>query len=234
MAIGYGSSIVRDGLILHLDAANPKCFTDGEVTCNNLITGGLVTGANGNPGSGAHTPNNANFPSYNSESGGVFDFAGGRGMNIEENLGNHNKFSIEIWYYRNSGATQYITDGRNNGGQWFLSNYSGANINYTNAATYNFDTGYNTSNPDFINRWQHMVITSDSTGSRLYIDGTQRTLVASSSVDEDLGVNFRIGTRYTTSSPWTGKMGPIKVYDRVLGANDVIQNFQAVKGRFGL
>jgi hypothetical protein len=235
MGIAYNTSIVRDGLVLHLDPANIKCFSGGQTTCANIITGGLITGAAGSPGSAGHTPNPNNFPAYNSINGGVFDFAGGKGMNVEEDLGAHSQFSIEIWYYKNGSATtQYFTDARNNGGQWFLSNYSNYNINYQGAAYYNFDTTYNVSNTDFINRWQHMIFTSDISGSNLYIDGTQRALVADNSVTENLGVNFRIGTRYTTSSQWTGYMGPIRIYNRTLSIAEVKQNFQAHRGRYGI
>jgi len=139
-----------------------------------------------------------------------------------------------MWYYKSPAGTQYFADGRNNGGQWFLSNYTSDNINYTDIATYNFDTTYTQNNPDFVSRWQHMVFTSDASGSKLYIDGTERTMVLSGSVNETLGVNFRIGTRYTTDSQWTGYMGPINIYNRVLSSSEAYKNFVATRGRFGL
>lgn len=234
MATHYSPKLVTSGLIFSIDAGNPKCFGSGQTSCVNLITGGLVTGASGTPGTGTHTPNPSNFPAYNSIKGGIFDFTGGRGMNVEENLGMHTSLTIDMWYYKSPAGVQYFTDGRNNSGQWFLSNYTNDNINYTDQATYNFDTTYTQNNPDFVSRWQHMVFTSDSTGSKLYIDGTQRTMVLSGSIDEDLGKNFRIGTRYTTSSQWTGYMGPINIYNRVLSAGEAYDNFRAHKLRFGI
>ena len=79
-----------------------------------------------------------------------------------------------------------------------------------------------------------MIVTSDSGGSQIFIDGTKRTAVASSSVDEDLGVNFRIGTRFTTRATWKGYMGPIHIYNRVLSDEEAAQNFNAFKGRFAI
>lgn len=79
-----------------------------------------------------------------------------------------------------------------------------------------------------------MIFTSDGTGSKLYIDGTERTLVLSGSVTENLGVNYRIGTRYTTSSEWTGYMGPIKIYNRVITAAEAWTNFLAIRERYGI
>ena len=101
---------------------------------------------------------------------------------------------------------------------------------------YAFDTTYNTSNPDFINRWQHLCVTSDNVnGARLYIDGTERTNISpNNNLFEDVRTNFRIGTRYTTSTEWTGYMGPIKIDSRVLTEREVRKNFLAHRARFGV
>ena len=45
-------------------------------------------------------------------------------------------------------------------------------------------------------------------------------------------VDYRIGTRYTTSSQFSGKMGPIYFYNKVLSAAEVLQNFNAQQSRF--
>ena len=87
MGFHNGANIVNDEIVFLLDAGHPKCFTSGETTATCLFSGSSVTGASGSPGSGAHTPNTANFPAYSSINGGVFNFAGGRGMNIEGDLG---------------------------------------------------------------------------------------------------------------------------------------------------
>lgn len=234
MSLGHGPKIVTDGLIFSIDAGNPKCFTSGNTACVNMVTQGAVTGANGHPGSNAHTPDTNFFPAYNSEAGGVFDFDGGKGMNVDEDLGSHSAFSLEMWFYKNTSALEYFADARNNGGQWFLSNYTSDNINYTDALTYNFNTSYNASNTDFLNQWIHMIVTSDSSGSKLYLNGAEVTPLLSNSLDEDLGVNFRIGTRYTDSSPWHGKMGPIRIYNKVLTSAEVLSNFASTRGRFSI
>jgi len=230
--VTYGPNNVTSGLILFLDPANSECFNGGD-TCINLITGGLVTGALGTPGAGAHTPDPANFPALLSSYGGVFDFVGGKGMNCDENLGLRTETTLCMWIYKKPGTTEYITDARNNGGQWFLSNYSSYNITYTNALFYNYGGVYDASNPDFINKWTFMVITSNSSSSNLYLDG-ELVVSGAASIDEDFGRNFRIGTRYTTSGQWTGYMGPIYAYDRLLNSSEVLQNFNAQKSRFGV
>lgn len=117
MSVFSGPNVAMDGLILHLDPANPDCFGTGETSATNLVSGGAVTGASGQPNAGAHTADTANFPAYNSINGGIFDFAGGKGMNCDEDLGTHTTITFDIWYYKNGSGQHYITDGRNDGGQ---------------------------------------------------------------------------------------------------------------------
>lgn len=234
MGFSRGPSLVRDGMIFALDAGSSRCFTSGNTTATDLIQGFNCSGASGSPGSGTHTPNTANFPTYSDLNGGVFNFAGGKGINIDENLGSYTASSICVWFYKTSSDTEYFFDGRNNGGQWFLSNYTSDNINWTETLTYNFSGTYNAADSAFINQWHHMVATSDAAGSKLYIDGTEVTAINSTSADEDFGKNYRIGTRYTTSSPWTGYMGPIYFYNRAITASEVAQNFNAQRSRFGI
>ena len=234
MAGSTGPDIITNGLILALDAGNSKCFTSGNTTCNNIITGGLVTGAAGEPGAGTHTPDTSNFPTYNSTKGGVFDFVGpGKGMNFEEDLGFTTTRTLIMWFYKNSSGTQYFSDARNNGGQWFLSNYGNYNINYTGALRYNFGGSYNASNSDFINKWHCMVVTSDNTESRLYLGGIEvDSYVSQTSIDEDFGKNFRIGCRYTGGTNWTGYFGPILAYNRVLTDLEILNYYNQTKSRF--
>jgi len=95
MALQHSPRIVTDGLIFMIDAANPKCMQAGDTTCTDLIGAKTCTGASGTPAAGAHTPNPAYFPEYNDlYGGGVFDCAGGRGMNVEESLGSHTEVSV--------------------------------------------------------------------------------------------------------------------------------------------
>ena len=234
MGFHRGPNIVRDGLIFAIDAGSPKCFSSGDTTATCLVSGFNCSGANGNPGSGAHTPNTSNFPVYNSINGGVFDFNGGKGINIDGNLGSTTSSTISMWFYKNSSDNQYFFDGRNNGGTWFLSNYTSDNINWNEQLTYNFSGTYNESDPAFLNQWIHMVATSDSTNSKLFLNGTEVATLNSTSADEDFGINYRIGTRYTTSGEWTGYMGPIYFYNKKFTATEAAQNYNAQKSRFGL
>ncbi len=234
MGIYRGPNIVTNGLIFALDAGNPKCFSSGDTTATCLISGFNCSGANGTPGTGTHTPNTSNFPAFSTDNGGIFNFSGGKGINIDGDLGSATASSICMWFYKISSGGQYFTDGRNDGGTWFLSNYSSYNINWSNNLRYNFSSTYNASDSAFLNQWHHMIVTSDSSGSKLYLNGYEVSTSTSTSTDEDFGINYRIGTRYTTSSEWTGFFGPIYFYNRAITASEVLQNYNSQAERFGV
>ena len=99
--------------------------------------------------------------------------------------------------------------------------------------SYDFSGTYDASDSAFLNQWIHMVATSNSSESKLYLNGQLVTGGNRASTDEDFGKNFRIGTRYTTSAEWTGYMGPIYLYDRALSAQEALEVFNAHKIRFG-
>lgn len=242
MAQRYGGKIANDGLIFLLDPANPKCFGSGETTATDLVGGKTCSGANGSPGAGTPTPDTSRMPAYNSTNGGAFYFAGSDGINVEGDLGSHSAVSYSLWFKALDAGTRYFFDARNDGGVWFLRNYQSINIAWNNNLKYNFDATFNGSTSAFVNTWMYMVATSNSSGTLLYLNGTEITqstefrnvYVANNSTDEDLGANLRIGCRYTTSSFWYGYMAHIGIYNKVLSAGEVFQNYNALKSRFGL
>lgn len=236
MGFNNGVNIVTDSMVFCLDAGNSKCFSDGDTTATCLVSGSLVTGASGTPGTGTHTPNTANFPAYSSIKGGVFNFSGGRGMNIEDDLGAHSAASWCLWFNKNNGSTHYFFDCRNGGGSWQLSNYQTRNINWESDIEYihggTLTENYVAQPSIFGDVWNYLVVTSDSSGGKMYLNGEEVSLTQSSSATETFGKNMRIGTRYTTSSQWSGHMGCIQLYSKALSAAEVLQNYNAQKGRF--
>ena len=137
-----------------------------------------------------------------------------------------------MWFFKTSTNTDYFFDFRNDGGSWWLANYTSYNINIHNKLQYNFGGG-SYSQGDFpTNVWVHLMITSNSSGTKIYLNGRERAAAYSASADEDFGINARIGTRYTYGSHWDGKMGPIYLYNKVLTAAEVKQNFLAHVGRY--
>jgi hypothetical protein len=218
--------IVTDGLVLNLD---------GGFTPSYPITGTTWYDLSG-------YENNAtmyNGLSYNS--GGWMDFDGTN----DYCLINYNSTSmsswntgqtISIWMYHN------IPSGRRNpwdqayGGYGTWTHEQGGSINY-----YYGNAGRNSGPYTALgsasvtkNVWNHMCVTRSTSTINWYKNG-----VVSSTQNNPYGTlantttNIRIGLGYT-GVYWQGRMAIIQAYNRPLTASEILQNYNAQKGRFGL
>ena len=88
MSLGHGASIVRNGLVLYLDAANPKSYPGSGTTWKDLS-------GNGNNGT------LVNGPTFNSANGGSIVFDGTNDYVITTNLLNpttNPNESVFVWF----------------------------------------------------------------------------------------------------------------------------------------
>ncbi len=131
-------------------------------------------------------------------------------VNIPSDLGDPYEMTIEFWFYVSAGdktRTQYLMDGRNGGNWWFLQSY-----NPSGAGNLNFYNKVKVNPSDWTaGKWNHLILTTDSTASKIYINGELKA--TGSGLDPDIGTNMRIGTRYTNSYYFRGKMDEIRIYD---------------------
>jgi hypothetical protein len=103
-------------------------------------------------------------------------------------------------------------------------------------------TGY--SNTDLTGRWMHIAYTGDGTTARLYIDAVQIKTGAFSSITRTRNGttnDIAIGSRNVNTSGNIGSapvlnslIATISAYGRGLSADELKQNYNAMKGRFGL
>jgi len=83
-------------------------------------------------------------------------------------------------------------------------------------------------------RWYHICFTGDGTTLRLYVDGVQRGGNASVSSRTVEVYNGNIGPRLGRRAYMDGKMASVRLYTRGLTESEVLQNYNATKGRYGL
>jgi hypothetical protein len=86
-----------------------------------------------------------------------------------------------------------------------------------------------------INTWSHCLVTGDSSGLKAYVNGI---LVASNSSaftpsSPTVG-DMYIGCYSPSSESFNGKISSTKIYNRALSAAEVKQNFNALRGRYGI
>jgi hypothetical protein len=85
------------------------------------------------------------------------------------------------------------------------------------------------------NTWYNITVTGDSGGGKIYLNGT---LVASAAdvyyPSAATSGNFYIGSAAGSSEFFSGSISNVKVYNRALSAMEIKQNFNAIRGRFGI
>jgi hypothetical protein len=236
-----GPNIVVDGLVLALDAANTKSYISGSTTWNDLSRGG----------------NNStliNSPTFNTGSGGSIVFDGVDdyvNSNYAPVINLGDSYSQSVWF-RTTNAT--VGDGGSNRLIEARDNKTGnplitSIINLFQANTLVFLTRgtngvrrdleiTNINVNDGIWRHFHSQILSNGT-TQIYLNGFlvgQNTL----GVDTRIDLSTRplaIGARNlegNISGFFNGNISQVQIYNRALSAQEVLQNYNATKTRFGL
>lgn len=231
--------IVRTGLILDLDAAQPLSYKGTGTAWNDLSDS-------------ANNGTLVNTPTYSNSNGGYFDFDYTQSENVTfSNTSslqflNRLPYTLEAWVYptRNPGASNWT--GIFDRESVFGAGRDGYNINFlgsagtqTTFATERFIAGTNNFvfvNIDSslsVNAWQHIVATYDGTTLSLYRNASSvGTPVTSTGNISNTSKSLTIGVR--GGQYFGGRIANAKIYNRALTATEVLQNYNALKHRFGL
>ena len=242
MGVTYNPKIVTNGLVLCLDAANSRSYPGTGTTWTDLKDGN----------SGTLTNMADNFDSAN---GGSLTFDGSnetvsfgsagaaivnglseltlemcfkasaidndRGLIFADNSSNNND---------NGFGLRFDTSGFSGGGNDVIK--AGFGVNGQASAGSSLESSSNIQSTD----WMCISVVCDvGTSIDLYKDGlldtpTNRTYVASvTSVSncDDLVIG-----RGAKSGLWSGKIQSVRIYNRILTANEIKQNYLATKGRY--
>jgi hypothetical protein len=225
MALNHSPSIVTNGLILCLDAANSKSYI-GSGTAWNDLSGNLNNGTL------------VNTPTYNNTgANSSFSFNGTNQYNSIASLNLQQNFTLEIWVKQNA-LNGFVIFGQ---GTLPRATSNGLHVWYISATTIRF--GMYSNDTDFTvatstGQWYHIVITYNHTTflKQLYINGvaqtgtTQQTQIAYAGSGQ-----FNIGRIYSDGGNYgNGSFSNAKAYNRILTNEEVLQNFNALKGRYGL
>lgn len=226
VAGNYFGGIVRNGIVLLLDAAKQDSYPK---------TGTIWTDLSGNRYNGVL----ANSPTFNISNGGslVFDgtnqYVGGSGVNLttqgtliawfKTSISQNNKYIV---------AMPWISSG-NNGFELGLTTttFRGSIVTTT--------TGYieiNHTIPYNNNIWHMGTLTYDSTKSILYYDGiaTSAGTNQTGTLRQTANGEYNISRFGSFGAYYTGNIANVQIYNRALSAAEVLQNYNALKGRFGL
>ena len=235
-----GNNIQTEGLIFYVDPAYKKSYPGTGTTTFNLASGSLTPN-----GSLVNDTGFVGLPTSRFTFDGVNDYI--NITTLSNGVTGDNPFTIGGWAFntdttlRNS-IFSYGTTSDNRARSLEVGTpYSGTRYNISFATWGHI---YSSNNDAFTeNAWHYCVITyagggTNSTNIKFYIDGLDAGYeLDHGSENQTLNTSnndYRIGIRFDDNVDFNGNIGPVHLYNRALSASDVLQNYQAQKGRFGL
>ena len=235
MASSVAPNIVTDGLVLALDAANTKSYP-GSGTNIKDISG------NGNDGT------LTNGPTYDTTFKGAFDLDGSNDAIVTPITASNwaeVPFSIQLWTSDctiNDSVFVMASDGGTNNLGFVGAYWSTADqIFFFWRASNPVGVGMYITVPHDRTQPNNICVTFTGIGG---IDGTtlkNNTTIYLNGVSHSIGTGGGAGAPYHSALhlgggnyPLNGKIHNTYYYNRVLSAEEVLQNYNATKGRFGL
>jgi hypothetical protein len=212
MATLYSPKIVTNGLVMYWDAANVRSYPGTGTTIYDLCKNYNGTLVNG--------------PTFSTANGGVIVFDGLDDYLYNSAINYSSGTSTVIGAARYSGATRgrMINAFTNN---WLMGHWSNSVANYY-AEGWVSSAGAGGSDTN----WRIYAATGNSAADSwsLYINGV---INVSNNAGSQGPNGIAIGRQgFNTSEYSTGEFSFLMVYNRVLSANEILQNHNALKGRF--
>jgi uncharacterized delta-60 repeat protein len=123
----------------------------------------------------------------------------------------------------------------------FIYYYRNASNTLTSLSVFpgSFTTGYRAIeeiNDDITEKWiQSTVTVGPDENFKVYFNGELKSTNPLPAGSQDIGFSItKLGTYASTSGPLKGNLSLVKVYDRRLSDDEILQNYNATKYRFGL
>ena len=246
--IGGTNSIATDGLIFNMDPLNEQSWTGpNSSTTYNAV--GTHTGSIFNDTSGSYGDNNSfDFDGtddyINTNDTFLPDFVSAFGW-VKGTA-----TSVASWYY-NIVVRPDVPYARNpfslvwNGGAM----YAQVRLQSTSDAYNGVNCQTSTISSIANGNWHFVGLTFDGPSLKFYLNGVQAQEKLTSSISVavngplypqsniNTGIDtktIKIGANNNVTSFFNGNIGPVHIYNRALSASEVLQNYNALKGRFGL
>ena len=234
------TSIITDGLIFNMDFSKFACYPRTGTTATDM------------EGSLAGTAQNG--ASFSTDNLGAFEFDG---VNDEIDFGNPSIFNTypltyEVWY-KNEDTTNKANNGLiNKGNNAGNASQNGAiMLNFRQAGNNDFVFRVSNGSSNIVDMiqsatlpaigaWAHVVAqwdgTTNSNGAKLYLDTSLIGQVTATGTTPTTARDFYIGGHHdsNTGRGLDGKIAIVRAYNRVLSAEEISINYNALKGRFGL
>jgi len=230
------SGIVSGGLVMFLDAATPLSYPGTGVTWTDLSGNGnngtLVNGVGYNSGNGGSLTFDGTNDYVNLGTATSLGFSAVRTISCWTKITVIGGHILSMWDLVGGVNQRTFIIGSNSGSSKFFSYWS---PNGVSDGTVLSDTSTIS-----LNTWYNLTIIYRSGVRELWVNGalvsslSQATIYTSASTNR-LGFGASIGRSSDTPIAFSNGGGAsVQLYNRALTASEVSQNFNALKGRFGL
>jgi hypothetical protein len=235
MSISRGPKIVKDGLVLCVDAADYNSYVPTGTLWKDL------------------TPNNSNgvfsgtalLPTYNSNNKGNIQINGsGSCINFGSALNfTGGGFSFNQWSYfttlsgtvSGQNSPLFWKGLFNSNGYYFSLNTNGNLIYNSYQAGASQQTNIN-NNTIRTGTWYNISVTSSGSSVRIYLNGVDRTVTAGTHINPASSSSPFLLGQYGSPASFnsSGSFAMFAAYNKALSPVEVLQNYNALKGRFNL
>ena len=235
MGIGYGPRVITDGLVLALDAGDTNSYSGIGTTWYDLS-------GNGNNGT---LVNNVGYSNGALSFDGVDDYvSSGSGISSPISFGEGKSFTIEIVFETNDYSSDQSIIARRNvdgsGSTDYMLFYETNNMVFGTGTSSDAGAWMNLQDAfNFNNQIMHFCGVVSSTGAEtgtkiVYKDGVQINSRSYATKASPTANQTFIGKANGDTFYLDGKIYSVKIYNRALTASEVQQNFNALRGRFGI
>jgi len=235
--------LVTNGLVMSLDAGNKKSYVSGSSTIFDL---------SGNGYNGTLT----NGPTFNSSNNGSIAFDGTNDYITRSNVirigGSNQKMTVEAAFFIPTGGGGWIATNERETGQtghgwyWCTASECFYEQHATNGPPYVYRVYASSTGLSYIktNDWNivswSVEVGTTSMFCNFLINGYTETVANNSIIisnetttDDNIDIGRRRNAGYSTEYS-SIRIANVRIYNRALNRNEQIQNYNALKGRFGL
>lgn len=222
MGLAHSPSIVTSGLVCCFDAGNPRSYPGSGTTIKDVS-------GNGNPGT------LTNGPTYSSSNGGVLVFDGVDDFVVSPSPGSYSNYTFMFFCKWNAGTTYDRLFGLSNFGTYTILSPSNVGFHYNpvggSPPSVTLSSGVNIG----YGVWCHIAVTVDASGNlvTIYINGAMQN-ATTTMPSQNFAGNFYLGAQNTGGLVANCTFGVFSLYNSVLTADQVRQNFNALRGRYGI
>ena len=237
-----GPNIITDGLVLYLDAANRQSYVSGSTTWTDISRGGM----NGTL---------VNGPTFSTSSGGSIVFDGVNDLvNTSVATQGITAFSTDVVFrttttydtsqYYNCPSICGTAQGSGISGDWLVAVKNGFLVSYDELTGGSNNINLNAYVSD--DKWYYLQATKTTSGIVTYylngvqilqLSGRTSALRTTSLTSTIYGTNWMVGSAFWIDAAYRNFQGQIalnRFYNRALSANEVLQNYNTTKTRYGL